>query len=271
MKLVSVGELTIDHYLNLNRTFVGGISLNFAVQAKRCGAEVVSLVSRVGTDVNGARALEKLTTEGVDMSHVAVVRGETANCFIELIDGVERSYPADGYHQNVLAGFELSVADCAFIRQHDVMVSHLDYSQSPTLFNQTMVELDFRGKRIADFGDWADYHGDHDTLIAYLDALDIAFVSGTQAAIDRLLPVSVRIGGLIVVTLGAAGSAALHSGRERFQPALAASVLLDTTGCGDAFQAAFTVKYLRTSSIEQALEHGAAQAAEVLQHYGAIG
>ena len=271
MKLVSVGELTIDHYRNLNRSFVGGISFNFAVQAKRCGAEEVSLVSRIGSDANGTSALARLSAERVDASRVAVLPGKTATCTIELIDGLERSYPSGGYHQNVLAGFELTAADGAFIQKHDVIVSHLDYSQSPALFNQTMVALDFHGKRIADFGDWSDYHGDHDTLIAYLDRLDIAFVSGTQAAIDRLLPVSRQVGSLIVVTLGAGGSAALYEGQLWFQPALAAPVLLDTTGCGDAFQAAFTVSYLRTGGIEQALASGAQQAAVTIQHHGATG
>ena len=75
MKIVSVGESTIDHYLDLNRSFVGGISLNYAVNAKRCGAKVVSLVSSVGTDKAGQRVLEKLDKEGINASHIAPLAG----------------------------------------------------------------------------------------------------------------------------------------------------------------------------------------------------
>jgi sugar/nucleoside kinase (ribokinase family) len=41
MKIAIIGEITMDHYPQQNRSFVGCISLNFAVQAKRCGAEQV--------------------------------------------------------------------------------------------------------------------------------------------------------------------------------------------------------------------------------------
>ena len=41
-------------------------------------------------------------------------------------------------------------------------------------------------------------------------------------------------------------------------------------GCGDAFQAAFTVAYAGGASIVVALHRGAKQAAIVVQQYGAI-
>ena len=97
----------------------------------------------------------------------------------------------------------------------------------------------------------------------------LAFISGNQATIDFLLPFSRGLDGLIVVTLGAGGSVALVDGTPLFQPAQVVPNPVDSTGCGDAFQAAFTVAYLTTGSVEQALRRGTARAATVLQHYGA--
>lgn len=271
MKIVSTGEITIDHYPEQNISFIGGISLNFAVHSKRCGADGVSLVSCVGDDKGGGRVFEKLSVEGVDASHVAVLPGKTATCDIQVIDHAERVYPAGGYHQNVLADFRLNDRDFAFIRQHDILVAQFDHAQPESLFHQVMVELDFDGKRVADFGDWSDYGDDHDRLTSYLETLDLAFVSGSRTAIDVLLPFSRRFGNLIVVTLGADGSAALVDGRTLYQPARSVLAPVDSTGCGDAFQAAFTVTCFRGGSVEQALLRGATQAATVLQHYGAVG
>ena len=269
MKIVCVGEATVDHYLNLNQQFVGGISLNFAVHSKRCGAEQVSLVSCVGADEGGQRILEKLAQERVDASHVAVLPGETPRQEILIAAGGERVFPPGGFHSGVLANFRLGEAELNFIRQHNVLAAPL-YAQVEPIFNQAIKAAGFQGKRAADFLDWADYERDYGRIIAYLNDLDLIFISGSQATIAALQPLSSHYRGLIVVTLGAAGSVALTNGRQVYQPALPVPLPLDTTGCGDAFQAAFTAAYFRTRDIQQALYQGARQAAYVIQHYGAI-
>jgi fructoselysine 6-kinase len=163
----------------------------------------------------------------------------------------------------------LNDADLTFIRQHDILAAPFDPTQPEFIFDQVMVELDFDGKRVADLGDWYDYDGDYDRLTSLLENLDLAFISGGETTVDALLPLSRRINGLIVVTLGADGSVALVDGTPLFQPAQLVRFPFDSTGCGDAFQAAFTVTHFRSGSVEQALRRGAAQAATVLQHYGA--
>ena len=208
MKIVSVGEITIDHYLDQQVTFVGGISLNFAVHAKRCGAECVSLVSCVGTDEAGKRIFRPLTYEGIDASHVTILNGKTATCDIRVQDHAERFYPAGGYHLNVLADFQLSEADLAFIGQHDMLVSMVDHSRPEVFFNHVSTDTAFAGKRVVDFGDWSDYRDDYKLLLSCMDKLDIAFVSGSQSTVDRLRPLSLDVSGLFVVTLGAGGSVA---------------------------------------------------------------
>ena len=269
MKIVSVGEITIDHYLNLDRSFAGGISLNFAVNAKRCGAEAVSLVSCVGSDEGGRRVFEKLAREGIDASHVAVLPGETACIDIQVFPQGERLFPAGGFHRNVLLDLRLNESDLAFIGRHDVLAFLYDRSQWESPANRALEALEFDGRRVADFGDWADYAGDYDLLVSALQPLALAFISGNQAAIDYLLPFSRGIDGLIVVTLGAGGSVALVDGSPLFQPAQVVPNPVDSTGCGDAYQAAFTVAYFSTGDVEEALRRGTARAATVLQHYGA--
>ena len=86
MKLVSIGEATADFYPQHQQTFVGGISLNYAVHAKRCGAATVSLVSCVGTDAYGQQIVERLKSEGIDHSHVTAIEGKTAYCEIIVIE-----------------------------------------------------------------------------------------------------------------------------------------------------------------------------------------
>ncbi len=249
---------------------MGGISLNFAVHAKRCGATAVSLISRIGSDDNGRFVLKKLAQEKINASHVTILEGKTATCAILVRDAGERIFPTDGYCPNVLTNLTLSPAELNFIQQHDILVARYDHSQPDSFFDQIIVELDFNGKRVADFGDWSDFDGDVAVMLNYLNWLDLAFVSGNQEAIEALRPISRQIEGIIVVTMGAAGSVALVNGRITSQPAILISNPLDTTGCGDAFQAAFTVTYFQTGNLEKALFDGAILATKVVQKYGAL-
>ena len=269
MKLVSIGEATADYYPNIDKTLVGGISLNFAIHAKRCGADEVSLVSRVGQDANGRLILNRLAQEEIDASHVAILDGKSANCEIVVLENGERYFPPNSYHQHVLADFEPSSADLKFVQQHDYLVSRYDISYTKASFNKVMLELDFSGKRIADFGDWFDYQGRHPAIYPYLSQIDLAFISGDEETIETFLPVSSQYKSQLVITLGEMGSIALVDGGVVTQSAVPVEKIVDTTGCGDAFQAAFTVSFFQNGDIPAALQAGAENAAKTLQHFGA--
>ncbi|HNT75712.1 MAG TPA: carbohydrate kinase family protein, partial [Anaerolineae bacterium] len=46
--------------------------------------------------------------------------------------------------------------------------------------------------------------------------------------------------------------------------------VVDTTGCGDAFQAAFFVSWFQRHDMVQALRMGAEAAAQTLTHFGGV-
>lgn len=269
MKIVSIGEATADYFPLIKKTLAGGISLNFAVQARRSGADHVSLVSAVGRDENGRLILEKLAREEINTSHVAIVDGPSACCEIVIRPGGERYFPPNSYHQNCMANFALTAEDLAFVQQHDIAVSRYDQAYATTYFDQIMLEPNFTGRRAADFGDWFDYSHNAGRIFPYFKLIDLAFISGNEQTMAALAPVAKAAQTLLVVTHGRQGSSALFRGRRYDQPAVPIKKIVDTTGAGDAFQAAFTVRYFRTGDIAQALKAGALQAAQTLQHVGA--
>ncbi|MEM7800875.1 MAG: PfkB family carbohydrate kinase [Chloroflexota bacterium] len=270
MKIVSVGEATVDYYPHIDQLLVGGISLNFAVQAKRAGAEQVSLVSRVGSDPHAQLIRERLKTEGIDQTHLHTVDGQTAECTIVIKENGERYFPPNSYHQHVLADYCPSAADLSFIRAHEIVAARFDISYTRAAFDLVMLDPEFKGKKVADFGDWFDYRGRHPEIFPYLNRVDLAFISGDQETIRTFRPLSLGIKALIVVTLGKDGSVALLNGQLVEQPAAPASKIVDTTGCGDAFQATFTVNFFKTLDLQLALRAASEQAANTLMHVGAI-
>ena len=263
MRIVSVGECTIDHYLDLDKRFVGGIALNFAVHAKRCGAEEVALVSCAGVG-DAARIRQSLAAEAVDATYVAAKPGLSARQDIRLRPGGERIFPPGGYSPGVLDGFQLDEGAAQFVCAHDVIACAL-FSQVEPLFAQVLA-LPTEARRVADFLDLLDYTGPTEITERYTDYLSIAFISGDLALAERLRPLSRASRCLMVITLGAGGSLALVNGEPLYQAAIPVARVVDTTGCGDAFQAAFTVAFVRSGNAARALRAGAEQAALVTQH-----
>lgn len=265
-----MGECTIDRYPALGAERVGGISLNFAVNARREGAGHVCLVSATGTDAGADAVRRKLVAEGVDASHVHVISGPTASQAISVVAGGERVFPAGGYAPGVLADLHLSASDQALLRDADVVAVPV-FRELAHLSNAVMHARGITGMRVADLLDGADLGPDLGGIESLLGVFELLFVSGNEATVDRLLPLSRDTRSLIVVTHGAAGSSALVGGARiacAAEPVPAAECV-DTTGCGDAFQAAFTVAYVRHRDVHAALRAGARRAAVVIRHLGA--
>jgi fructoselysine 6-kinase len=271
MRIVAVGECTRDRYAALGVERVGGISLNFAVHARGCGVRDVALVTCAGTDGWGPAVRAALARAGVDATHLHTREGETASQLIELGEDGERRFPPGGYNPGVLAAFTLDAGDLALIASCDVVAAPY-FRQVAHLFRSAMQAAAPGARRVADLLNGEDLGPDLAGIEAVLDAVDLAFISGGDETVERLWSRSIQRSTLIVVTHGARGSTALVAGRRLFEPAVQVPVdeRIDTTGCGDAFQAAFTVAWASGPSIQEALRAGAQRAAGVVRHLGAI-
>lgn len=273
MRIAVVGECTRDLYVDRGVATVGGISLNFAVQARRSlgAAGAVALVGCTGNDAAGDAARRTLRGAGVDIAHLHTRPGPSATQVIELLPGGERHFPPGGYDPGVLADFHLAADDLAFLGTVDVVVAPY-FRQLAHLFHPAMRAARPGARRVGDLLDGADLGPGMTGLEALLPELDLAFISGDETLVSRLLPWSRPGASVIVVTHGAAGSTALIDGRRVSVPAVPvpADECVDTTGCGDAFQAAFTVAYLTEGEALTALQAGGEAAAAVIRHLGAI-
>lgn len=70
--------------------------------------------------------------------------------------------------------------------------------------------------------------------------------------------------------LGAAGSIAIRNGETIAEPALPLEKVIDTTGCGDAFQAGFTAEYIESRDIRKALRKRAELGQTAAAHHGGV-
>jgi sugar/nucleoside kinase (ribokinase family) len=262
-RIAAIGEIAEDHYIDDGNRLLGGISANFARAAASVGARV-TLFGAVGDDPRGTRLLERLRKSGLD-AQVRVLPGRSACQRIRVAKNGERVFC--GFEAGVVVDYVLLGTELEALAAYDAVALPCS-PESRLVFEQCMSELPPKVWRIADFSQDT-LAGDAEGWIEpHAERLRIAFVGGTRDFAEPLRALSKRVETLVVLTAGAAGAFAFAAGEAYHQPSLARTIV-DTTGCGDAFQAAFTVRYLESRTIADALHSGAALAARVASRVGA--
>jgi len=265
LRIAAVGEVALELFLPEGDRHLGGISANFARGVTAEGARG-ALFASVGDDARGEYLRGELERVGLDCLAVRVVRGRSAEQRIEVQPDGERRFV--GFDAGVGQGYELNAAELAQLERYDAVAVPCS-PESEKVFAQCLA-LPLGARLVADFSrDSPSAAPDRpqDWVAPHLARLEVAFVGGCEAFRAPLRELSRRGGGPIVLTAGAAGAFAFVAGQETHQASLADRVV-DTTGCGDAFQAAFTVSHLRGEAIEDALRAGAALAARVAARRG---
>jgi fructoselysine 6-kinase len=261
VRLLGIGDNTVDVYVDHDMQYPGGNAVNVAVQAARLGASA-SYLGCLGDDTRSALVERSLVAEGVDISHVRWPGGP--NAFSRVGHrGNDRVFL--GSDPGVRGRYRLTEADDAFIASHDIAHTsvHSDIdaelprirARIDLLSYDYSVHLDRLGKR------------------ATLALVDFAFLSsaGDDAeCLDLLRSCAAEGPSLVVVTRGTRGACALAGGIV-FEVAAHPAEIIDTLGAGDAFIAAFLMARMRGAEVPECLSAAAARAALACASRGAYG
>ena len=84
MKIIGVGDNTVDVYLHQGKMYPGGNSVNVPVLCRKAGAEAAAYIGVFGDDVAGKLMYDSLKEEGLDISRVRVIHGQNSKNAITL-------------------------------------------------------------------------------------------------------------------------------------------------------------------------------------------
>ncbi|HRX16560.1 MAG TPA: PfkB family carbohydrate kinase [Spirochaetota bacterium] len=172
-------------------------------------------------------------------------------------------FGVEGAWQNgVYYDFLLSEHDWAYIEEFEIWSTHANGQN----YSEALKRKRSNNFLAVDFLDMDTY----ELLEKGLSSIDIAYFGGTPNQLDELVYISKSFKGIIVLTLGSEGSIAINKGETCIQPALPLNRVIDTTGCGDAFQSAFAGNYLLTGDIKSSLLRGAEAGKTAAMKYGAV-
>jgi len=253
----------------------GGSAANFAVWAARLGASV-GLIAKVGDDLFGRSLLQDLEREGVATG--VVVSTQTTGFTMLVIDqsGERTMFAARG------ATSELSISDLNWELLDHADVLHVTaYSFFEDIPREAalaaMGRVKRRGKLLSLDPSAYGYlqRLGPEAFIAMAQGVDLLFpnldegrvLTGEQEP-ERILRALLTRFPIVALKMGPDGALAGSGDTIVHHPGYAAPVV-DTTGAGDAFAAAFVVTWLRQHDLAAAVREGNRIAAGVIQVPGA--
>ncbi len=237
--------------------FPGGSAANVAVWSKRLGADV-TLVGQVGQDRLGDLMLAHLVSEGVGSSVRVVRGGQTMRIGVVIRPDAEHAFITDHSQPLRLSPDDLPLslldaADAVFLNGYAVFMAG-----SAAFARPLLDEARRRGVLIAFDPSSFSLVGRYGAarLLDEIGPLGVLLANEDEAR--ALLPAGGDLGELLartplaVVKRGGDGAMALHAS-GRLSAAADPISVADTTGAGDAFDAAFLVEFLAHHDLARAL------------------
>lgn len=278
--LVGIGEVLWDLYPD--GAHLGGAPANFACHAAALGAEAW-IISAVGADELGDRAVEQLRVQGAPVDHIARDREHATGRVNVTLDAEKRPtfeiatdaawdhIPwSDGLEQ--LAGRADAVCFGTLAQRSPVsretLHRFLREMRPPAL---RMFDVNLRQhfhdremiERSLELASAVKLNEDELPVVASLCGIRPARTRATLKALARQFGLQ-----LVALTCGPRGAILVAGDEESVEPATAVRVV-DTVGAGDAFTAALVCDFLRGVSLTDANRRANAVAAFVCSLSGA--
>lgn len=262
VKVTAMTCICADVFWGTDEIRPGGEALNFAAAACRYPQFSLSLIGAVGNDDAGKEIIRSVSRKPIDISNVHIIDGGvTASNMTYLTEKGDRYYKPDSWNGGVFQDFAIS--ECDILKMKDSDMIHINFS-CPNFYDVLSLKAECGYKLSVDFDVLRDFNGIEEVL----ENTDFFFISADDSVLPVLKSFSERFGGIFVGTLAEHGSRAYFHGNEYTAPAIPVKTIVDTTGCGDSYQAGFIGSYTLYHDIEKALNEGANVASETLSHIG---
>ncbi|MDR1710964.1 MAG: PfkB family carbohydrate kinase [Propionibacteriaceae bacterium] len=259
MRIVAIGDNCLDWYLDRQKIYPGGNTVNVAVFTHRLGAEA-AYIGQFGADRAGDIMISALRAEGVDCGRIRQVPGRSGYATVRNIDG-ERVFQGgsngvvvfapDADDLAHMAGADLiHTGDCSFLEDYVAEFAAIapvsfDFSIRPDDYCQPLLPH----VKIASFSRPGLAAADIQDFIAWAHSFGPEQVHVTQ---------------------GENGSWVSQGQGIHHEPSVPTQVC-DTLGAGDSFISAMLIGRLQGKPLDQAAAFAARFAAKACQGYGAFG
>ncbi|MEK7616188.1 MAG: carbohydrate kinase family protein [Patescibacteria group bacterium] len=239
----------------------GGGGTNYAVTFARQGLKT-ACIGVIGDDANGAEVLRELEGEGIDVSMFEKHHDDmTAYSVIMVRPDAERtilSYKGEGQHFNASElDFSKLQSKWLFL---DSLGGHYDLFEKlvqHAMKNSMKIACNPGGKELE--------HG-LEKLKPLFAHMDILLMNKEEA--EGLAPdLRPYVKGILSISDGPRG-VTVYDKDTTYTAGIPDSPVVERTGAGDAYGSGFVSEYIRSGSIEKAIQFGTANASSVVTKFG---
>lgn len=293
VNIISVGQNVVDmvskvshlpgpdekvYELKPAEMFVGGVESNYLAAASKLG-ESVGFICAIGNDNYADFILEKLKEESIDMRYAVMKESNSPLNKLTVDETGQKTIVLDGLMKelrpevsDMTKGHEEYIASAKLLHTSAIHVDASEWACRVAKNNGVRVSIDLETQVINDGRKRGD--GKLENMLYMADILmpnkdGARMLSGendlgraAKNIFDKYEPE------IVVVTLGEEGCLITTKERQLRVPAYKVSVV-DTTGAGDTFNAAFTIGYLKEWSLERIGRFANASAALKVTKLGA--
>lgn len=264
MKQLHIAALSCvcaDWFPELDEIRPGGEALNSALAASREEGICAHVLGAIGTDRIADVIRERLKGTRVDTSGLLTAAGETASNRIYLTRDGDRYFKPDSWTNGVYAQYHPNETTKTLLGTMDAV--HVTIT-CPAAADVLAMKPEAQFLLSVDFDDGRAF----DQWEKLLPRLDVFFISGDEAVLPVLAAWSERYEAVFVATLAEKGSVAFWHGQKFCAEAVPVECVVDTTGCGDSYQAGFMASYCKERDILKAMGNGSRAAAWTISHLG---
>lgn len=263
-RLPGLGETVLGHGGEIS---FGGKGANQAVAASRLGSEV-NLLACVGNDVFGEQVLKNLKTNGVNIRHMCRSTELTGIALISLSEGDNAILVAQGANADV--SIDYITGNHALIAQSDAIVMQLEIPQE-TMTHVVNFAFERKIPVILNPAPPIRLAPEIIEKLTYLtpNEHEVYEVLGEDSSVP-LEDLVARYPKKLIVTLGKEG-VLFHNGKEPRHVLAPMVEVVDTTGAGDTFTAAFTSRIEKHEDVDSAVEFAVAASSQSVTRKGAQG
>lgn len=265
------GEILFDCFPD--RATLGGAPLNVAGHMTRLGLKG-KVVSAVGDDELGRRAISEIEEIGLDTSDIAVLRdAETGRADVTL-HGKNAEYtfndPAawdmipcpDELDQEAEVVYFGSLAQRSY-RSRETLKSILSRVNAKHIFYDVNIRKEFYTEEIIKEGLKA-------CTILKMNDEEVPLITGLAQCEDIAELMARYSIGIVLLTEGKKGTTAISSDEKRFHADITDVPVVDTVGAGDSLSAGFLSSLVKSGDIAKAVSAGSALADFVVSQRGAL-
>lgn len=220
----------IDVYYKLDRYYLTGNSIDFALNYKDLGGDVTEMTI-LGNDVFADALEERLKEREIPLRILKRTDRPTAAAKMDLVDGDKKHLHFEG---NAMEEIELQDDDLEFVKQFDII-----YAERWAKVGRYIKEIRQEGQIwVYDFSKRLEQES-NDEIIPYLDYAFFSYDRDDEYIRNFMVKTNEKGAKTVVAMLGEYGSLAYENGKFYKLDAEKVEVV-NTVGAGDSYIAAFT-------------------------------